>query len=58
MRSSSVMANMILGAAIGAAVTIAGTKLIGTNKRTVKKSLAKAARTVSDLVDNVTYMIK
>lgn len=50
--------NMAIGAVVGVAATAIGTKLISSNKKSVKKTLSKAAHTMSDVVDSVASMMK
>ena len=54
----STVANMAIGAVVGIAATAVSTKLISSNKKSVKKTLSKAANTMSDIVENVAYMMK
>ncbi|MBQ4101027.1 MAG: hypothetical protein IJC83_05725 [Oscillospiraceae bacterium] len=50
--------NMAIGAVVGVAATAIGTKLISSNKKSMKKTLSKAAHTMSDVVDSVALMMK
>lgn len=46
-----------IGMAIGSAVSIANA-VMGPKKKNIKKTASKAVRTVGDIVDTVSYMLK
>lgn len=57
-RRNSVAASVGIGMAIGAAIGYAGSTMMGSNTKTVKRTVGKAIRAVGDLVDNFQYMTR
>ncbi|MBQ4569877.1 MAG: hypothetical protein IJA62_07510 [Ruminococcus sp.] len=54
----NVVKGVALGMAAGAAVGIAGKKLLSGNKKSMKKKANRALREVSNMIDTASYMFK
>ena len=49
---------MAWGAAFGVATAVAGTKLMETNKKSMKKKANKALKSMENVLDTASYMFK
>lgn len=57
-RNSSMVKSAVIGMAIGGATAALGTAIIGpSNKRSAKKSMNKAIKSVGDIVDSIQHVI-
>ncbi|MBQ3073705.1 MAG: hypothetical protein IJD19_03380 [Ruminococcus sp.] len=54
----SVMKGMAWGAALGVAAGVVGSKMMESNKKTMKKKANKALRSMENMIDTASYMFK
>ncbi len=56
--AKSIVRGVALGIAAGAAAGMVGKKLMGGNKKSIKKKTNRALKEVSNLIDTASYMFK
>lgn len=54
----SIMKGMAWGAVFGVCAGVAGSKLMESNKKTMKKKANKAIKSVENMLDTASYMFK
>lgn len=57
-RTMSIVRGVALGMAAGAAAGMVGKKLMGGNKKSMKKKANRALKEVGNLIDTASYMFK
>lgn len=55
---TSAVKGMAIGMVTGAAAYVVGSKVIGTDKRKIKKNMNKTVKAVGNVIDNIGYMMK